>query len=145
MRILDNDNNEVTSPDLEKGYLKAETIVIKHHDAVEAKQGKSHIEIVKEYDNGGKDVITVWDEKPTEAKEAWDETEEIQRYILYSADELEKIAKAKEEAENKEKKLESLYSSSMSAEEIVAAKEQMDSSITDIQLALTEVYELIGG
>ena len=121
MRILDKDNNEVTSPALEKGYLKDETIVIKHHEAVEAKQGKSHIEVVKEYDNGGKDVITVWDEKPAEAKEAWDETEEIQRYIPYTADELEKIAKEKEEAENKETKLNSLYTSDMTFSDVVDA------------------------
>lgn len=121
MRILDKDNNEVTSPDLEKGHLKIETIVIKHHDAVEAKQGKSHIEVVKEYDNGGKDVITVWDEKPTEAKAAYDETEEIQRYIPYSADELEKIAKGKEEKENKEAKLNSLYNADMTFSDVVDA------------------------
>ena len=121
MIILDKDNNEITSPDLEKGYLKAETIVIKHHDAVEATPGKSHIEVVKEYDNGGKDVITVWDEKPTEAKAAYDETEEIQRYILYSAEELEKIAKAKEEAENKDAKLNSLYNADMTFSDVVDA------------------------
>lgn len=121
MRILDKDNNEITSPDLEKGHLKIETIVIKHHDAVEAKQGKSHIEVVKEYGNGGKDVITVWDEKPAEAKEAWDETEEIQRYILYSADELAKIAKEKEEKENKEAKLNSLYNADMTFSDVVDA------------------------
>lgn len=121
MRILDKDNNEITNPDLEKGHLEIETIVIKHHDAVEAKQGKSHIEVVKEYDNGGKDVITVWDEKPAEAKEAWDETEEIQRYIPYSAEELEKIAKEKEEAENKEAKLNSLYNADMTFSDVVDA------------------------
>lgn len=121
MRILDKDNNEITSPDLEKGYLKIETIVIKHHDAVEAKQGKSHIEVVKEYDNGGKDVITVWDERPTEAKAAYDETEEIQRYILYSSDELAKIANAKEEKENKEAKLNSLYNADMTFSDVVDA------------------------
>ena len=121
MRILDKDNNELTSPDFEKGYLKIETIVIKHHDAVEAKQGKYHIEVVKEYDNGGKDVITVWDEKPTEAKAAYDETEEIQRYIPYSADELVKIANAKEEAENKETKLNALYNADMTFSDVVDA------------------------
>ena len=121
MRILDKDNKEVTNPDLEKGYMKTETIVIKHHDAVEATPGKSHIEVVKEYDNGGKDVITVWDEKPTEAEEAWDETEEIHRYILYSVEELEKIAKAKEETEAKEKKLNSLYNADMTFSDVVDA------------------------
>ena len=121
MKILDKDNNEITSPDLEKGYLKIETIVIKHHDAIEAKQGKSHIEVVKEYGNGGKDVITVWDENPTEAKEAWDETEEINRYIPYSAEELAKIAKEKEDAENKEAKLNSLYNADMTFSDVVDA------------------------
>ena len=121
MRILDVNDKEVKNPDLEKGYLKAETIVIKHHDAVEAKQGKSHIEVVKEYGNGGKDVITVWDEKPTEAKAAYDETEEIQRYILYSAEELAKIAQEKEERENKEAKLNSLYNADMTFSDVVDA------------------------
>jgi hypothetical protein len=99
MKILDENGKELATYDAEKGYLTSETIVIAHHDAVEAKAGKSHVEVVKEYDNGGKDVITVWDEKPTEAKEAWDETEEIQKYILYTVDELKAIADAKAEAE----------------------------------------------
>ena len=121
MRILDENNNEVTNVDLEKGYLKAETIVIKHHDAVEAKPGKSHIEVVREYDNGGKDVVTVWDEKPVEAKDAYDETEDIQRYIPYTADELAKIAKAKEEEENKKTKINSLYDADMTFADVVDA------------------------
>ena len=121
MRTLDVNDKEVKNPDLEKGYLKAETIVIKHHEAVEAKQGKSHIEVVKEYGNGGKDVVTVWDEKPTEAKAAYDETEEIQRYILYSTDELEKIENAKEETANKEAKLNSLYNADMTFSDVVDA------------------------
>ena len=121
MRILDKNNAEVTGPDLEKGYLRTETIVTNHHNAVEAKPGRSHIEVVKEYSNGGKDVITVWDEKPTEAKEAWDETEDIQRYIPYTADELAKITKEKEEAENKEAKLDSLYNADMTFYDVVDA------------------------
>ena len=119
MRILDKDNNEVTNPNLEKGYLKDETIVIRHHDAVEAKQGKSHIEVVKEYDNGGKDVITVWDEKPVEAKAAYDETEDIQRYIPYTAEELEKIATAKEKENDRKTKINSLYDADMTFEDVV--------------------------
>lgn len=121
MRILDVNDKEVKNPDLEKGYLTTETIVIKHHDAVEAKQGKSHIEVVKEYGNGGKDVITVWDEKPTEAKEAYDETEEIQRYHAYTENELAERKKAKEESENRQKKLESLYNADMSFADVVDA------------------------
>ena len=146
MRILDKDNKEVTSPDLEKGYLEIETIVIKHHEAVEATPGKSHIEVVKEYDNGGKDVVEVWDEKPTEAKDAYDETEEIQRYHLYTEEELKQREEKKKESAEKEKKLASLYNSDMTFADIVKAKSQADSAITDIQVALADIYEqMLGG
>lgn len=99
MRILDENGKELTTYDAEKGFLTKEKLVIAHHDAVEAKAGKSHVEVVREYENGGKDVITIWDEQPTEAKEAYDETEEIQRYHDYTEDELKTIADAKAEAE----------------------------------------------
>lgn len=119
MRILDESGNELQTVDYEKGYLTNETIVIAHHDAVEAKPGKSHIEVVREYDNGGKDVVTVWDEEPAEAKAAYDETEEIQRYHAYTEDELAKMAKAKEESENKEVKLNSLYNADMTFSDVI--------------------------
>ena len=100
MRILDQNNKEITSPDLDQGHLEVEQIVIAHHDAVEASPGKSHIEVLREYTNGGRDVITVWDEEPVEAKDAWDETETIQRYIPYTEDELKERAE-QVEAERK--------------------------------------------
>lgn len=100
MRILDKNNNEIQNPDLEKGYLTSETIVIAHHEATEASPGKSHIEVIKKYPNGGRDAITVWDEEPVEAKDAWDETETIQRYIPYTEDELNELAE-QAEAEHK--------------------------------------------
>lgn len=121
MRTLDVNDKEIQNPDLEKGYLTSETIVIAHHDAVEAKAGKSHIEVVREYDNGGKDVVTVWDEEPVQAKDAYDETEEIQRYHAYTEDELAKMAKAKEKSENRQKKLDSLYKADMSFADVVDA------------------------
>lgn len=145
MRILDENNNVIENADLEKGYLMTETIVIAHHEAVKAKPGKSHTEVVKEYPNGGKDVVTVWDEEPTDSKDAYDETEEIQRYHLYTEEELKQRKLEKEEAEAKEKKLESLYSSSMSVEEIVAAKKDIDTTITNIQVALADIYEQMLG
>lgn len=97
MRILDQNNNEIANPNLEKGHLEIEQIVTNHHDAVSASPGKSHIEVIKKYPNGGRDVITVWDEEPVEAKDAWDETEQIQRYVPYTADELAEQEKQKEE------------------------------------------------
>lgn len=100
MRILDQNNNEITNPNLEKGHLEIDQIVTNHHDAVSASPGKSHIEVIKEYPNGGRDVITVWDEEPVEAKAAYDETETIQRYIPYTEDELNERAE-QAEAERK--------------------------------------------
>lgn len=146
MRTLDENNNVIENADLEKGYLTTETIVIAHHDAIKASSGKSHIEIVREYPNGGKDVATIWDEEPTEARDAYDETEEIQRYHLYSDEELKQREEKKKESEEKENKLASLYNSDMTFANIVTAKNQTDSAITDIQVALADIYEqMLGG
>lgn len=146
MRTLDENNNVIENADLEKGYLTTETIVIAHHDAIKASPGKSHIEIVREYPNGGKDVATIWDEEPTEARDAYDETEEIQRYHLYSDEELKQREEKKKESAEKENKLASLYNSDMTFADIVTAKSQTDSAITDIQVALADIYEqMLGG
>lgn len=146
MRTLDENNNVIENADLEKGYLTTETIVIAHHDAIKASPGKSHIEIIREYPNGGKDVATIWDEEPTEARNAYDETEEIQRYHLYSDEELKQQEEKKKESAEKENKLASLYNSDMTFADIVTAKSQTDSAITDIQVALADIYEqMLGG
>lgn len=99
MRILDQNGNEVANPDLTKGHLETETIVTAHHDAVPASAGVSHIEVVKTYDNGGKDVVRVWDEKPHDAIPAYDETETIQRYIPYTELELAQMGVERDKAE----------------------------------------------
>lgn len=89
MRILDQNNNEIISTvDLRRGHLEIEKIVKAEHPAIEGKEGKGHYDVVKTYDNGGKDVEWVWDEEPVIAQEAWTEYEQIQRYIPYTDDEL---------------------------------------------------------
>lgn len=101
MRILDENGHEITNPDLDLGHLEQEEIVVQHHDAVSANPGSFHYRVIREYPNGGKDVEQVWDVEPTEAVAAWDETEIIQRYILYTQEELDEIAarkRAEEEA-----------------------------------------------
>lgn len=84
MRILDQNGTEITSPDLEKGYLQEERILIRHHDAVEAVAEQGHWETVAEYANGGKDVDWIVDVPAVEAKDAWDEYENILRYALFT-------------------------------------------------------------
>lgn len=91
MRIFDeNKTIELTNYDREKGYLKPDKLFIAHHDEVQAVEEQGHYETIAEYPNGGKDVEWVVDVQAVEAKKAWDEYEDIQVYISYTAEELEK-------------------------------------------------------
>lgn len=100
MKIIDSNGVEIASPDLTKGYLKQETQTI-HHDAVAGVEEVSHYETIAEYPNGGKDVRKVMDVPGVAAQDAYDEEVEVQRYILYTADELAAQEKARKEAEEK--------------------------------------------
>ena len=88
MRILDKNNNELFKPDYSLGYTAEEKLFIQHHDAIEPIQEVGHYETIAEYPNGGKDVQWVIDVEGIEAKDAWDEYEDILRYIEYSEEEL---------------------------------------------------------
>lgn len=100
MKIIDSNNVEIANPDLTKGYLKPETQTI-HHDAVAGVEEVSHYETIRKYPNGGKDVKKVVDVKAVPAQDAYDEEVEVQRYILYTAEELAEQEKARKEAEEK--------------------------------------------
>ena len=97
MRILDENNVEITSPELSLGHLVEEEVFVAHHPAVEAVREQWHYETVYEYLNGGKDVVKVIDVPGMEAKDAWDEYETIKRYVPYTEEELAAL----EEARNK--------------------------------------------
>lgn len=84
MRILDENNIEIKNPDLSKGYLKQDSLFICHHDAIEGVAEVGHHEIAREYPNGGRDAKWVVDVPAVEAKDAYDEFEEIQRYIPFT-------------------------------------------------------------
>lgn len=102
MKIIDSNGVEIANPDLTKGYLKPETQTV-HNDAVEAVEEVSHYETIAEYPNGGKDVRKVVDVPGVAAKEAYDEEVEVQRYVLYTAEELAEQAAAREKAEQQAK------------------------------------------
>lgn len=117
---------EIFSPNLEKGYLQKDKLLVQHHDALPKKIIKTVSEQVSEYEAQGKEVtlgdngqnyyVTVKFFQKTgemaedgreveliepiieEAKEAWDEYEDIQVYIPYSDEENAKreIAKLKQ-------------------------------------------------
>lgn len=110
MKIIDEHGNPIEAPDLTKGYLKPETQTI-HHDAVAGVKEVSHYEtetlpdgtpaIYYDADGRekGRDVRKVVDVPGVAAKEAYDEEVEVQRYVLYTAEELAAQAEAKKKAE----------------------------------------------
>lgn len=124
--------------DLDKGYLKSDTLTI-HHDAVVGHKGKFHYEVTHKYDNGGKDVVKIWDEQPVKAKDAYDETKNIQRYVLYTDDELKQVQAKKEQAE-KEQKQKSLIPTN---EDLSEASLDLASNVADNESAIAELGEYI--
>lgn len=92
MKILDANGNEIKNPDLTKGYLKSETILIKHHPAVKYRPERAHWATEISSLTGKSVVVRIVDSPEVKARKAWDETEEIQRYIEYSTEELRLIA-----------------------------------------------------
>ena len=118
MRIFNESKSiELTEADLEKGYLKADKLVIRHHEAIPFKKGRTAQEIaqelktqgimvergygnklyriVKEYESGGRETELIEGELDTPAKEAYDEYEDIQVYIPYTEDKLKELANKK--------------------------------------------------
>lgn len=110
MKIIDSNGNPIEAPDLTKGYLKPETQTV-HHDAVAGVEEVRHYEtetlpdgtpaIYYDADGRekGRDVRKVVDVPGVEAQEAYDEEVEVQRYVLYTAEELAEQAEAKKKAE----------------------------------------------
>lgn len=102
-KIKELSGNEI---DLSLGKLTPDKIVKEHHEAVGAKTIEQQVKdlktkgvmleqsngrwyiILKQYENGGKEVQEV---KDIEAKDAYDEYEDIQVYIPYTPTELQKI------------------------------------------------------
>ena len=108
MKIVDVNNVEITNPDLSLGYLIDDKIFIKHHKATEKVDEKWHYEVIKDYPNGGKDVKKVIDIVGIEAKKAWDEYEDVQRYIQFTDEELANIRKEEQDRLTTDQRLDKL-------------------------------------
>lgn len=94
MRILDINGNEIINPDLSLGHLENDKIFVAHHEAVDAVSEQGHYEVVAEYpETGGKDVEWIIDVQAVDAQEAWDEYEDVMRYVLYTDEELKELNK----------------------------------------------------
>lgn len=89
MKIYNETKTQVlTDFDLSKGYLVDDKILVATHPSTEAVAKVSHIEVIAEYPNGGKDTIEVIDIPEQAAMKAWEEYEDIQVYKLFTAKEL---------------------------------------------------------
>ena len=134
MRILDENNIELTEEqiNLELGYLRPESIISIHHEAIEETKEVGHYEIRAEYPNGGKDVAWIIDVPGMEAKEAWDEYVDIQRYVLYTEEELaarDAEKKAKEEEATLNAQLRRLAENAVTWDELANALKEGVNSI----------------
>lgn len=110
MKVYNENKTEVLEIyDLELGYLKADKILKEHHEAlpeppaitVETKVaeitanggkveeiGGKQYKVIEEFLNGGKTVEEIKETPAIPAKEAYDEYEDIEVYIPYTAEEL---------------------------------------------------------
>lgn len=169
MRTIDENNNEIDHPDLSLGRLEPDTILIAHHSAIEAVAEQGHWDTVAEYPNGGRDVAWVVDVPAVDAVPAWDEYEDVMRYIPYTQEELDEIAaraaaeeearkKAEEEAEAERKlaearnaiidgapaRFDSVESTQLDHDEAIAVLyESMTQAQLDTDEALVTIYEMM--
>ena len=126
MRVFDETKTvELTEYDLEKGYLKPDTIEIEISEQ-EAVEEVFHYETIKEYPNGGRDVKKVIDVEGKPYVEAHTETENIFVYIPYTESQLEKIAAKLEIEELKAKLFATDYKAIKYAEGAMTEEEYAD-------------------
>ena len=98
MRVLDETKSlELLEYDLEKGYLKADRLFVKHHEATEGTPERCHYEVEQEFANGGRSYKKVVDVPAVAAKAAYDEYEDVQIYVPYTKEELARITQNKYE------------------------------------------------
>lgn len=88
MRIFDTNDVEIFKPDMSKGRTVKDKRFVAHHDAIKEIPEVGHYETIMEYPNGGKDVEWVVDIEGVEAQDAWDEYEDILRFIPFTELEL---------------------------------------------------------
>ena len=144
MKVYNIEKTEIlTEYDLTKGYLRADTLIT-HIPAVEAVEEQSHYETIKEYPNGGIVVKKVIDVAGVKAVPAHDETEEIQVYIPYTAEQIAEREKTARIAELKRLLAASDYKAIKYAEGVLTAEEYAETK-AERQAWRDEINELENG
>ena len=143
MRILDENGIEIESPDYELGYLKPDRIFISHHESIDAVEEQGHWETIAEYPNGGKDVDWIVDIPGEPAKEAWDEYEDIQRFVKYTESEIaiRKIEELKQQLSSTDYVALKIVEGAATLEDyadIIAQRSKWRAEINTLEAKLTE-------
>lgn len=136
MKIVDENGVELTGePDLTLGRLVDDAEIV-HHEATHAVEKVSHWVTTRTYPNGSRDVEEVVDVEPVAAKDAWDETVPIQRYIKYTQDELDEQARQQEHETKMAQMPETV-------EQLKAENEALRKSFTTMESAQTDTDSLV--
>lgn len=88
MKMINENGVEILDYDKQKGFLKETRVFVKHHEKINGVEEQGHYETVKQYPNGGKDVEWVVDVPGVEAKDAWDEFEDVLQFVPFTESEL---------------------------------------------------------
>ena len=137
MKIIDENGAALENPDLTLGWLRDETEAVEH-PAQEGVPELSHYETVAEYPNGGKDVRKIIDREGIPARDAWTEQVPIQRYILYTDEELaEQEAERKKQAE-REALPETVKALQAALEDADALNVDQEYRLTLLELGITD-------
>ena len=137
MKIIDENGAALENPDLTLGWLRDETEAMKH-PAQEGVPELSHYETVAEYPSGGKDVRKVIDREGVPARDAWTEQVPIQRYILYTAEELAAQEEARKKQEAKDKLPERVDALRAALADADALNLDQDYRLTLLELGVTD-------
>ena len=137
MKIIDENGAALENPDLTLGWLRDETEAMEH-PAQEGVPELSHYETVAEYPNGGKDVRKIIDREGIPARDAWTEQVPIQRYILYTAEELAAKEEERKKAEAWEKLPERVDALRAALADADALNLDQDYRLTLLELGVTD-------
>ena len=137
MKIIDENGAILENPDLTLGWLRDETEAVEH-PAQAGVPELSHYETVAEYPNGGKDVRKIIDREGVPARDAWTEQIPIQRYILYTAEELAAKEEERKKAEAREMLPETVAALQAALADADALNLDQDYRLTLLELGVTD-------
>lgn len=127
--------------DYNKGYLKNDVLETIIPSVKEVKE-EGHYEVIKEYENGGKDVEWIIDVPGIKEQEEQLIKENIQVYVLFSDAELEEIENNKKVQEARQYLKDTDYIANKIIEYQVLNKE-LDNDYTDVLIKREEARQVI--